>query len=123
MLKPKTVFFAVIITLVLTACVNIAQSVIAKGELVVLSHGLGRSDSAMWRLEDKLEQAGFEVCSIDYDTIGESVTQVLNQANKEITNCLSNVKNNPANKKSWTDDDQALFEKISHEILALLTKN
>ncbi len=113
MLKTKTVFFAVIITLILTACVNIAQSVMAKDELVVLSHGLGRSDSAMWRLEDKLEQAGFEVCSIDYDTIGESVTQVLNQANKEITNCLSTVNNSPTNKIHF----------VGHSLGGLVIKN
>lgn len=88
MLKVKYVFFAILTSLVLTACVNIVQSVLPKGELVVLSHGLGRSDTAMWRLEDKLEQAGFEVCSIDYDTIGESVEHVLAEANSEIENCI-----------------------------------
>lgn len=88
MLKAKYIFFTLLAALVLTACANIAQSVLPKGELVVLSHGLGRSDTAMWRMEDKLEEAGFEVCSIDYDTIGETVEHVLNEANSEIENCI-----------------------------------
>lgn len=88
MLKAKYLFFFILFTLVLTASVNLARSMMSKGELVVLSHGLGRSDNAMWRLEDKLEQAGFDVCNIDYDTIGESVDHVLQQANNEITSCL-----------------------------------
>ena len=90
MTKVKSLFFISLAVLVLSACANLAQSVMPKGELVVLSHGLGRSDSAMWRLEDKLEEAGFEVCSIDYDTIGESVEHVLSEADKEISNCLHN---------------------------------
>lgn len=108
MVKMKTVFFAGIIALVLTACVNLAQSIMPKGELVVLSHGLGRSDNAMWRLENKLEEAGFDVCSIDYDTIGESVEHVLDEANSEIDNCIK-----PATKLHF----------VGHSLGGLVIKN
>ena len=108
MVKMKTVFFAGLIALVLTACVNLAQYIMPKGELVVLSHGLGRSDNAMWRLENKLEEAGFDVCSIDYDTIGESVEHVLDEANSEIDNCIK-----PATKLHF----------VGHSLGGLVIKN
>lgn len=88
MSKKRVLGLGIVLALMLSACVNLVQSALPKGELVVLSHGLGRSDTAMWRIEDKLEQAGFEVCSIDYDTIGESVFHVLQQATDEIDDCI-----------------------------------
>ncbi|WOT06868.1 alpha/beta fold hydrolase [Shewanella youngdeokensis] len=57
-------------------------------ELVVLAHGLGRSDTAMWRLATRLEQAGYKVCRLDYASIGESVEAVLAQTSKQIDACI-----------------------------------
>ncbi|WP_228768493.1 DUF7379 domain-containing protein [Shewanella sp. TC10] len=60
-------------------------------ELVVLAHGLGRSEGAMWKLEQRLEEANFNVCTLDYDTIGERVETVLTETSKQIDACLRNA--------------------------------
>ncbi|WP_409439940.1 lipase family alpha/beta hydrolase [Psychromonas sp. GE-S-Ul-11] len=60
-------------------------------ELVVLAHGLGRSDWAMWRLEQRLEDANYRVCTLDYATIGESIESVLTETSKQIDACLQNA--------------------------------
>lgn len=57
-------------------------------ELVVLAHGLGRSDGAMWRFAQRLENAGYKVCRLDYATIGESIDDVLAETTKQIDACL-----------------------------------
>ncbi|QIZ76203.1 hypothetical protein [Ferrimonas lipolytica] len=36
-----------------------------ENELVVLAHGLGSSDITMWLSKQRLEQANFDVCTID----------------------------------------------------------
>lgn len=55
---------------------------------MVLAHGLGRSDWAMWRFAKRLEAANFDVCLLDYDTLGESVGSVLNDTTAQIDDCL-----------------------------------
>ncbi|MEP3348503.1 MAG: alpha/beta fold hydrolase [Marinomonas sp.] len=57
-------------------------------ELVVLAHGLGRSDWSMRKLEEQLETAGYKVCSLDYPTIGESVDSVLSETRYQIDACI-----------------------------------
>ncbi|WP_252730462.1 alpha/beta fold hydrolase [Colwellia sp. E2M01] len=57
-------------------------------ELVVLAHGLGRSDWAMWRFAQRLENANYKVCRLDYATIGESVDTVLTQTTAQIDSCI-----------------------------------
>lgn len=57
-------------------------------ELVVLVHGLGRSDWAMWKFEDRLETAGYKVCTLDYPTIGESVDSVMQETSTQINACI-----------------------------------
>ena len=57
-------------------------------ELVVLAHGLGRSKLAMWRLEQRLEAANYNVCTLDYKTIGESIDSVLTETSAQIDACL-----------------------------------
>ncbi len=57
-------------------------------ELVVLAHGLGRSDWSMWMLAHRLESAGYKVCSLDYPTIGETVETVLAESTRQINACI-----------------------------------
>lgn len=71
LLKITFVLFITLFTA--TGCVNTNQA--SSGDdidkdLIVLAHGLGRSDWAMWKLAQRLEQAGYKVCSLDYATIG-----------------------------------------------------
>lgn len=58
-------------------------------ELVVLAHGLGRSDRAMWRFAQRLENVGYKVCSLDYSSIGESVDAVIAETAKQIDACIT----------------------------------
>ncbi len=60
-------------------------------EILVLAHGLGRSDWAMWPLAQRLEKAGFNVCLLDYATIGKAVSDVLAQTAKQIDACILNA--------------------------------
>lgn len=46
-------------------------------ETVVLLHGLGRSPSAMWRLAGQLEDAGYEVIRIGYDSFQDTPKEIL----------------------------------------------
>ena len=62
-------------------------------EVVVLAHGLGRSDWAMWKFAQRLEYANYKVCRLDYTTIGESVNDVLTETSKQIDACIINVAN------------------------------
>jgi triacylglycerol esterase/lipase EstA (alpha/beta hydrolase family) len=75
----------------LSGCAN-SEAKIAEyhsnNELVVLAHGLGRSDGAMWRFAQRLENSGFKVCLLDYATIGESIDDVLAETTKQIDDCL-----------------------------------
>lgn len=57
-------------------------------ELVVLVHGLGRSDWSMWKFAQRLEAAGYKVCRLNYPTIGESVASVLTETTKQINVCI-----------------------------------
>ncbi|MEP1870363.1 MAG: alpha/beta fold hydrolase [Paraglaciecola sp.] len=60
-------------------------------ELVVLAHGLGRSDWAMWRFAQRLKDAGYKVCSLDYQSIGVSVAEVLTETSTQIDACILNA--------------------------------
>lgn len=63
----------------------------ASAERVVLAHGLGRSDTAMWLLKHRIEDAGYDVCAIDYATIGQSLKQVKFDSQMAIDDCLANA--------------------------------
>ncbi|MFY0641227.1 MAG: hypothetical protein JXR16_09290 [Bermanella sp.] len=57
-------------------------------ELVVLAHGLGRSDWAMRKFEKRLKETGYKVCSLNYSTIGENVESVLTETRNQINACV-----------------------------------
>ncbi|WP_295032664.1 alpha/beta fold hydrolase [Shewanella sp.] len=60
-------------------------------ELVVLAHGLGRSDVSMWKLSQRLEDAGYLVCALNYDTIGQDVDAVLDMTTEQIDLCIAHA--------------------------------
>ncbi|MBM7036757.1 alpha/beta fold hydrolase [Vibrio ulleungensis] len=63
----------------------------SENEVVVLAHGLGRSDTAMWLFKRRLEDEGFAVCTLDYSSIGETVASVLEVTTKQIDQCVSDA--------------------------------
>lgn len=60
-------------------------------QVVVLAHGLGRSDFAMWRFTQRLENAGYLVCTLDYSSLGETVESVLESTTDQIDQCVSSA--------------------------------
>lgn len=56
-------------------------------EMVVLLHGLGRSEAAMWLLASRIEAAGFDVVRIGYDSLGDSPERILATVSREIDAC------------------------------------
>lgn len=62
-------------------------SVVANRETVVLLHGLGRNKAAMWLLAWRIEDAGFDVIRIGYDSLHETPGQILAGVSREIDAC------------------------------------
>lgn len=94
MLKMFSTTFILLTAVMVSGCANSQARTLtyqADDELVVLAHGLGRSDWAMWRFAERLENAGYKVCRLDYDTLGESVSSVLAQTSKQIDACIVNA--------------------------------
>ncbi|MDG3087907.1 alpha/beta hydrolase [Vibrio hannami] len=60
-------------------------------QVVVLAHGLGRSDFAMWRFTQRLENAGYIVCTLNYSSIGESVDSVLTSTSAQMDLCTDSA--------------------------------
>lgn len=92
--KFTTAILFALIAIVMSGCARSEASTTtynADDELVVLAHGLGRSDVAMWRFAQRLEKAGYKVCRLDYSSIGESVENVLSESEKQITTCVANA--------------------------------
>lgn len=65
-------------------------------DLVILAHGLGRSENAMWLLTRRLENSGYAVCTLDYTSIGESVQSVLDATETQINQCLESIESSQA---------------------------
>lgn len=93
--RNKNIFAShLILLLLLTGCKSTDSGPVqykANDELVVLAHGLGRSDWAMRYFAQQLKRARYKVCSLDYTSIGQSVKAVLLQTNKQINACISNA--------------------------------
>ncbi|WP_375750772.1 alpha/beta fold hydrolase [Vibrio sp. HN007] len=60
-------------------------------QVVVLAHGLGRSDFAMWRFTQRLENAGYIVCTLNYSSIGESIESVLSSTTEQMDFCTNSA--------------------------------
>jgi len=58
-------------------------------ELVVLLHGLGRSSVSMWRLAARLEDAGFQVERVGYDSLHQGPDEILREVSAQIAACCA----------------------------------
>ena len=58
-------------------------------DVVVLVHGLGRSDFAMATFAEQLTQANYQVCALDYDSVGETIASVMNTTLAQINACVN----------------------------------
>lgn len=56
-------------------------------ETVVLIHGFGRSNRAMWRLAARLESAGFHVQRVGYKSLKQTPEKILMDVTSQIEGC------------------------------------
>ena len=61
----------------------------ADRDIVVLLHGLGRSNSAMWLLASRLEDAGFHVERVGYSSLDQTPVQILAAVSGQIDVCCA----------------------------------
>lgn len=64
----------------------------SRDELVIVVHGLARSDNAMWLIETRLANAGYDVCLLDYKTIGQDSQLLFADTEQQIARCLNGQK-------------------------------
>jgi hypothetical protein len=58
-------------------------------EMVVLLHGLGRSNTAMWLLARRLENAGFLVERVGYSSLRQSPEEIIAEVSSQIRGCCA----------------------------------
>jgi pimeloyl-ACP methyl ester carboxylesterase len=56
-------------------------------ETVVLLHGLGRGEAAMWFLASRIERAGFHVVRIGYNSLADSPERIIVAVSQKIDAC------------------------------------
>lgn len=61
----------------------------SKQEIIVLLHGLGRSNIAMWRLAGRLEDAGYNVHRVGYSSINTTTKEIIGDITQQITDCCA----------------------------------
>lgn len=62
-------------------------------EIVVLIHGFGRSNAAMWSFANRLRDSGYYVKRVGYDSLRQAPQQILDQIAKQINACCAQQKN------------------------------
>jgi dienelactone hydrolase len=56
-------------------------------EIVVLLHGLGRSNTSMWLLAHRLEDAGYYVRRVEYSSLDQTPDEILKKVRSQINQC------------------------------------
>jgi hypothetical protein len=56
-------------------------------EIIVLLHGLGRSNTSMWLLASRLEDAGYYVRRVEYDSLHQVPDEILQDIGSQINHC------------------------------------
>ncbi len=56
-------------------------------ETVVLLHGFGRSNTAMWLLAKRLKDAGYKVKRVGYDSLQSDPEEILQDISRQIADC------------------------------------
>ena len=56
-------------------------------EIIVLLHGLGRSNTSMWLLASRLEDAGYHVQRVGYSSLHKTPDEILQDISSQINQC------------------------------------
>ena len=59
-------------------------------EIIVLLHGLGRSNTSMWLLASRLEDAGYFVQRVEYSSLHQKPDEILKDISSQINQCCQN---------------------------------
>ena len=65
-------------------CINKTKPKTIQKEAVILLHGFGRSAGAMWKLNERLGEAGFDVYDIGYRSFTQGVSEMQAEVKKKI---------------------------------------
>lgn len=60
-------------------------------EIIVLLHGLGRSNASMWLLASRLEDAGYYVQRVEYSSLYQKPDEILKASVHKLTNVAKNI--------------------------------
>lgn len=90
MLKTIVIAFAALITIPpIFAGQTSSKPIDANAEVVVLIHGLGRSNTAMWRMAERLEEAGYRVKRVGYSSFNQRPEQMIEAVSRQINECCN----------------------------------
>jgi pimeloyl-ACP methyl ester carboxylesterase len=96
-MKQKSILFTSALLMVLLLSPvweNRAESSVSgEKEVVVLLHGLARSNMAMWLLKQRLEEADLYVKTIDYASLNQTPEQIVQNISQQINECCRSVNN------------------------------
>ena len=92
MKRKHTLSFILVSILLLSGGLIFYPKTANNNELVIVAHGLARSDNAMWLMEQRFANEGYEVCLLDYKTIGQNNESLFNDTEQQIDNCLNGKK-------------------------------
>jgi hypothetical protein len=56
-------------------------------EIIVLLHGLGRSNASMWLLASRLQDAGYYVHRVEYSSLDQKPDDILEEVSSQINPC------------------------------------
>lgn len=62
---------------------------------VILIHGFGRSNRAMWRLDQQLTEAGYDVRRIGYQSLFQAPEDIVSDVTAQIDDCCANENGKP----------------------------
>lgn len=88
----KLAFSILLLVLLASLCIFYFSQSTKKDELVVVVHGLARSDNAMWLMEKRLAAEGYDICLLDYKTIGQDNNTLFTDTEAQIDECLGEQK-------------------------------
>jgi triacylglycerol esterase/lipase EstA (alpha/beta hydrolase family) len=82
-----TLLVALVVISTANAFFNQNDEVPDNKELIVLLHGLGRSNASMWLLASRLEDAGYYVQRVGYSSLDQNPDEILKDVSSQINQC------------------------------------
>ncbi|CAM4298029.1 alpha/beta fold hydrolase [Vibrio neonatus] len=84
---------------------------------VIIVHGLARSASSMEKMSERVAQNGYQVCVVDYPTLGQAIDKTLHESSAQIDQCISRFNR----ELSQIDGSKVHF--VGHSLGGLVIRN